>query len=77
MWPYRSSGNNHFMEETVTKQTKAVQGKATADKILMTQDRASAILSPTMKDQGTVSKDDVAAHAIRASARTSKAGGGR
>ena len=61
----------------MTKQTNAVQGKATADKILMTQDRASAIPSPTMQDQGTVSKDDVAAHATRASARTDKASGGR
>ncbi|MBG6223431.1 MULTISPECIES: hypothetical protein [unclassified Janthinobacterium] len=61
----------------MTKQTKAVQGKATADKIPMTQDRASAIQSRTMKDKGTVSKDDFAARATRAAARNGKAGGVR
>jgi hypothetical protein len=65
------------MEETMTNQTKAGLGKAAAGKTPMTQDRASAIQSRTMKDKGTVSKDDFAARAARAAARNSKAGGGR
>ena len=56
----------------MTKQTKAVAGKAAAGKTPMTQDRASAIQSRTMKDKGTGSKDDFAA---RAAARKGKAGG--
>jgi hypothetical protein len=64
------------MEETMTKQTKTGVGKAAAGKTPMTQDRASAIQSRTMKDKGTVSKDDFAARAARAAARNSKAGGG-
>jgi hypothetical protein len=42
----------------------------------MTQDRASAIQSRTIKDQGTVSKDDFAARAARAAVRNGKAGCG-
>ncbi len=61
----------------MTKQTKANAGKAVAGKIPMTQDRASAIQSRTMKDKGTVSKDDFAARAARVAARNAKAGGGR
>ena len=61
----------------MTKHTKAVQGKATADKILMTQDRASAIQSQTMKVKGTVSEDDFEGRAAHDSARNGKAGGGR
>jgi hypothetical protein len=64
------------MEENMTKQTKAGVGKAAAGKTPMTQDRASAIQSRTMKDKGTVSKDDFAAPAARAG-RNGKAGGGR
>jgi hypothetical protein len=65
------------MEETMTKQTKAGAGKAAASKIPMTQDRVSAIQSRTMKDKGTVSKDDFAARAARAAARNGKASGGK
>jgi hypothetical protein len=65
------------MEETMTTQRKAGVGKATAGKTLMTQDRASAIQSRTMKDKGTVSKDDFAARAARAAARNGKVGGGQ
>lgn len=61
----------------MTKQTKAGVGKAIADKTRMTQERASAIQSRTMKDKGTVSKDDFAARAARTAARNDKAGGGR
>ena len=61
----------------MTKQTKAVQRKATTGKIPMSQARASAIQSQTMKVKGTVSKDDFAGRAARASARNGKAGGGR
>jgi hypothetical protein len=43
----------------------------------MTLDRASAIQSRTMKDKGTVSKDDFAARAQRAAARNGKAGSGQ
>lgn len=56
------------------KQTKTGVGKAAAGKAPMTQERASAIQSRTMKDKGTVSKDDFAA---RAAARNGKAGGGQ
>ncbi|MGK5049820.1 hypothetical protein ACQ4WP_28630 [Janthinobacterium sp. GB4P2] len=59
----------------MTKHTKAVQRKATTGKIPMSQDRASAIQSRTMKDKGTVSKNDFAARAARASASNGKAGG--
>jgi hypothetical protein len=65
------------MEETMTKQTKAGLGKAPARKISMTKDRASAIQSRTMKDKGTVLKDDFAARAARAAESNGKAGGGR
>jgi hypothetical protein len=65
------------MEEIMTKQTKAGVGKAAAGKTPMTQDRASAIQSRTMKDKGMVAKDDFAARAARAAARTGKASGGR
>lgn len=58
----------------MTKQTKAAVDKAAAGKTPMTQGRASAIQSRTMKDKGTLSKDDFAA---RAAARNGKAGGGR
>jgi len=61
----------------MTKQTKTGEGKAVARKTPMTHDRASAIQSRTMKDKGTVSKDDFAARAARAAARNGKAGGGR
>lgn len=61
----------------MTKQTKASAGKAPASKTKMTQERASAIQSRTMKDKGTLSKDDFAARAARASDRNGKAGGGR
>lgn len=61
----------------MTKQTKAGVSKAPAGKTPMTQDRASAIQSRTMKDKRTVSKDDFAARALRAAARNGKAGGGR
>lgn len=59
------------------KQTKAGVRKAEAGKTPMTQERASAIQSRTMKDKGTVSKDDFAARAARAATRNGKAGGGR
>jgi hypothetical protein len=65
------------MEETMTKQTKAGVSKAAAGKTPMTQDRASAIQSRTMKDKGTVSKDDFAARAQRAATRNGKACAGR
>ena len=61
----------------MTKQTKASVGKVAAIKTPMTQDRASTIQSRTMKDKGTVSKDDFAARAARAAARNGQAGGGR
>jgi|GEM_PF-5700579 len=61
----------------MTKQTKAGVRKAATGKTLMTQDRASAIQSRTMKDKGTVSKDDFAARAARAADRNGKAGGGQ
>ena len=61
----------------MTKQTKAAVSKAAAGKIPMTQDRASAIQSRTMKVKGTVSKNDFAAVAARAAARNGKSGGGR
>ena len=61
----------------MTKQTKAGADKAAASKTPMTQDRASAIQSRTMKDNGTVSKDDFAARATRAAARNGKASGGK
>jgi len=61
----------------MTKQTKAGAGKAAANKTPMTQDRASAIQSRTMKDKDTVSKDDFAARAARAAAGNSKASGGK
>jgi len=57
----------------MTKQTKA----AVDGKTKMTQERASAIQSRTMKDKGTVSKDVFAARAARAAARKGKAGGRR
>jgi hypothetical protein len=63
------------MEETMTKQTKTGAGKAAASKTQMTQDRASAIQSRTMKDKGTVSKDDFSARATRAAARNGKDSG--
>lgn len=59
------------------KQTKAGIGKHAPGKTPMTQDRASDIQSRTMKDKGTVSKDDFAARAARAAARNGKAGVGR
>jgi hypothetical protein len=65
------------MEETMTKQTKAGVGKVATGKTPMTQDRASVIQGRTMKDKGTVSKDDFAARALRAAARNGKAGGGQ
>jgi len=61
----------------MTKQTKTGVGKAAAGKTPMTQERASVIQSRTMKDKGTVSKDDFAARAARGAARNSKASGGR
>lgn len=61
----------------MTKQTKAGAGKTGTGKTPMTQDRASAIQSRTMKDKGMVSKDDFAARAARAAARNDKAGGGQ
>jgi len=66
------------MEEKVTKQTKATKadaGRAAAGRTPMTQDRASAIQSRTMKDRGTVSSDDFAARAARAAAHNSRPGG--
>jgi hypothetical protein len=65
------------MEETMTKQTRAGAGKAAASKIPMTHDRVSAIQSRTMKDKGTVAKEDFAARAARAVARNAKASGGK
>lgn len=61
----------------MTKQTKAGVSKAAAGKTLMRQERASAIQSRTMKDQGTVSKNDFAARAARAAAQNGKAGSGQ
>lgn len=43
----------------------------------MTQERASAIQSRTVKNKGTVSKKDFAARAARAAARNSKSVGER
>ncbi|WP_332879773.1 hypothetical protein [Massilia sp. S19_KUP03_FR1] len=43
----------------------------------MTQDRASDIQSRTMKEKGTVSKDDFAARATRAAARNGKVSSGQ
>lgn len=60
----------------MTKQTKAGVGRPAAGKTPMTQVRASDIQSRTMKDKGTVSKDDFAARAARAAARNCKAGRG-
>jgi hypothetical protein len=74
---YRSSSTDQHMEEAMTKQTKAGAGKAAASKTQMTQDRASAIQSRTMKDKGTVSKDDFSARATRAAARNGKDSGGK
>ena len=59
----------------MTKQPKTGVGKAAAGKSLMTQERASTIQSRTMKDKGTVSKDDFAARSARAAARNGKAAG--
>jgi len=61
----------------MTNQTKKGGGKATVGKTPMTQARASAVQSRTMKEKGTVSKDDFAARAARAAARNDKAGDGR
>jgi len=61
----------------MTKQTKAGAGKAGTGKTPMTQGRASAIQSRTMKDKGTVSKDDFAARAARAAVRNGKPDGGQ
>lgn len=61
----------------MTKQTKVGVGKAAGRKIPMTQDCASAIQTRTMKDQGTVSKNDFAASAARAAARNGKARDGQ
>ncbi len=61
----------------MTKPTKSAVAKAAAGKTPMTQDRASAIQSRTMKNTGTVSKHDFAARAARAAARNGKGGGGR
>jgi hypothetical protein len=61
----------------MTKQMKSGVAKPASGKIPMTQDRASDIQSRTMKDKGTVSKDDFAARAARAAARNGKTGGGR
>jgi len=65
------------MKETLTKQTKAGADKAAASKTPTTQDRASAIQSRTMKDKGTVLKDDFAACAARAAARNDKVSVGK
>jgi hypothetical protein len=65
------------MENIMTKHTKAGVSKAAAGKTPMTQDRASAIQSRTMKEKGTVSKSDLAARAARAAIRNSKASGAR
>lgn len=59
------------------KQTKPSVGKGAAGKNPMTQDRASAIQRSTMKNKGTVSKDDLAARAARAAARNGKASSGQ
>lgn len=56
----------------MTKQTKAGAGKPLVSETPMTQERASAIQSRTMKDKGTVSKKDFGARAARAAARNSK-----
>lgn len=60
----------------MTKQTKAGAGKG-AGRTPMTQERASAIQSRTMKTKGTVSKSDFAARAARSADRNSKADAGR
>ncbi len=68
------------MEETMTKQTKQTKadaGNTAAGKVPMTQERASAIKSRTMKDKSTVSKEDFAARAESAVARNGKAGAGQ
>lgn len=59
------------------KQTKPGVSNAAAPKTSMTQDRASAIQSATMKDKGTVSKSDFAARATRTAARNGKFGSGK
>lgn len=61
----------------MTKQTKAYISRTTAGKSPMTQDRASAIKSHTMKNKGTVSRDDFAARAESAAVRNGKAGAGK
>jgi hypothetical protein len=68
------------MEEPMTKQPKQKKphvSKALACKTPMTQARASAIQSRTMKDKGTVSKGDFAARAESAAARNGKVSAGR
>jgi hypothetical protein len=65
------------MEKTMTKQNTKNTRKVAIDKKPMTQERASAIQSDTMKKKGTVSKDDFAARAARAVARNGKTGAGR
>jgi hypothetical protein len=65
------------MEKTMTKQMRSGGGKPAASKTPMTQNRAAAIQSRTMKDKGTVSKGDFAARAARAATRNGKAGGGQ
>lgn len=74
MLPYCSSCDNHSMEDTMTNQTKKDVSKAAVNETPMTQGRASAIQSRTMKEKGTVSKDDFAARAARAAARNGKVG---
>lgn len=61
----------------MTKQTKTGAGKTAARKTPMTHERASAIQSRTMKDTGTVSKNDFAARAESAATRNDKARRGR
>lgn len=58
----------------MTNQTKKDVSKAAANETPMTQGRASAIQSRTMKEKGTVSKDDFAARTARAAARNGKVG---
>lgn len=58
------------------KQAKPHVNKALAGKTPMTQVRASAIQSRTMKDKRTVSKDDFAARAQSAAVRNGKDGAG-
>lgn len=74
MLPYRSSCDKHLMEDTMTNQTKKDVSKAAPKETPMTQGRASAIQSRTMKEKGTVSRDDFAASAARAAARNGKVG---